>query len=56
MQQAIPNDRNRPAKSLFQTLKNHLKLAGLLAGELLALASMTAALTAGFLLLRLALG
>jgi hypothetical protein len=55
MQQAIPNNRVRQSKQRIQTVRHHLELVGNLAGEMLALASLIAALTAGFLLLTLAL-
>ncbi len=55
MQQAIPNNRARRSKKRFQSVKHHLELVGRLAGEMLALASLIAALSAGFLLLTMAL-
>lgn len=51
MQQAIPKHQSRQAKPAVARLASHFRLAGAMAGELLALASMITALTAGMLLL-----
>ena len=55
MQQAIPNNQGRQSRLRIPAVKNHLKLAGTLAGEMLALASLISALATGFLLLVMAL-
>ncbi len=51
MQQAIPKHQSRQTKPAMARLASHFRLAGTLAAELLALASMATALTAGFLFL-----
>ncbi|MCC5866309.1 MAG: hypothetical protein JJU31_14395 [Wenzhouxiangella sp.] len=55
MQQAIRKNPPRPRQGLFMTCKRHLALFGTLTGELIALASLTAALAAALITLKLML-
>lgn len=55
MQQAIRKNPHRPPQGLLNICKRHLALFGALTGELIALASLAAALTAALLTLKIML-